>query len=122
MLEMTIQIPEPLAAEIAAKRDRLPEVLAYGLRHLPPLPNEIYQAILEFLVSQPSPEQIMQFAPTPTMQARVNLLLEKNQAGTLSEVESKELDEYTRINHLVTMLKARALPYLLAQPHDQSYL
>lgn len=27
-------------------------------------------------------------------------------------VESKELDEYVRINHLITMLKARALPYL----------
>lgn len=122
MLEMTIQVPEPLAVEIAAKRDRLPEVLAYGLRHLPPLPNEIYQALLEFLISQPSPEQIMQFAPTPAIQTRVNLLLERNRTGLLTEAEAKELDEYTRINHLITMLKARALPYLLAQPNDQSYL
>ncbi len=112
MLEMTIQVPEPLAAELAAKGDRLPEVLAYGLQQLSPLPNEIYQYVLEFLVSQPSAAELLDFGPTPSMQARVNELLERNQAGTLPAAESKELDEYVRINHLITMLKARALPYL----------
>jgi hypothetical protein len=56
MLEVTIQVPEPLAAEVAAARDRLPEILSYGLQQLPPLPNEVYQYVLEFLISQPSPE------------------------------------------------------------------
>ena len=35
MLEMTIQVPEPLAAELMTKGDRLSEVLAYGLQQLP---------------------------------------------------------------------------------------
>lgn len=112
MLEMTIQVPEPLAAELMAKRGRLPEVLTYGLRQLPPLPNETYQYILEFLVSQPSPTEVMHFGPTPAMKARVAELLEKNRAQMLTDGESAELDEYVRINHLITMLKARALPYL----------
>ncbi|MCB0060844.1 MAG: hypothetical protein KDE19_01970 [Caldilineaceae bacterium] len=42
MLEMTIQVPEPLAEELSSQRERLPEVLAYGLQQLSPLPNEIY--------------------------------------------------------------------------------
>jgi hypothetical protein len=46
------------------------------------------------------------------MQARVDQLLERNRGGTISTVESQELDEYVRINHLITMLKARALPFL----------
>ncbi len=112
MLEMTIQVPEPLAAELAANGDRLPEVLAYGLQQLSPLPNEIYQYILEFLVSQPSAAELLDFGPTPAMQARVNELLERNQTGMLPAAEAKELDEYVRINPLITMLKARALPYL----------
>lgn len=112
MLEMTIQVPEPLAAELMTKGDRLSEVLAYGLQQLPPLPNETYQYILEFLVSQPSAAEVLHFGATPTMQARVTELLEQNRTGTLTVVESKELDEYVRINHLITMLKARALPYL----------
>jgi hypothetical protein len=112
MLEMTIQVPEPLAKELVSVQGRLPEVLAYGLQQLSPLPGEIYQYILEFMVSQPSHEELLNFGPTPTMQARVSMLLEKNRVDKLSTAESKELDEYMRINHLITMLKARALPYL----------
>ena len=56
MLEMTIQVPEPLAEELTSQQARLPEVLAYGLQQLSPLPNEIYQYILQFLISNPSPE------------------------------------------------------------------
>jgi len=113
MPEITIQVPEELAAELAAIQDRLPEVLAYGLKQLPPLPGEVYQYILEFMISQPSPEDVMNFEPTPAMQARVNALLEKNRTGELTVTESKELDEYVRINHLITMLKARAMPYVI---------
>lgn len=112
MLEVTIQVPEPMAAELSAVRDRLPEVLAYGLRQLSAVPNEVYQYVLEFLISQPSPEDSWKFEPTPEMQARVSDLLEKNRTDTLTVSETKELDEYVRINHLVTMIKARALPYL----------
>lgn len=112
MLEVTIQVPEPMAAELSAARDRLPEVLAYGLGHLPTVPNEIYQYVLEFLISQPSPEAVWEFGPMPEMQERVSHLLEKNRADTLTANEAKELDEYARINHLITMIKARALPFL----------
>ena len=41
MLELTIQVPETLAEELSAVHNRLPEVLAYGLQQLPPIPNEI---------------------------------------------------------------------------------
>jgi len=112
MLELTIQVPETLAEELSAVHNRLPEVLAYRLQQLPPIPNEIYQSILEFLVSQPSPEEVLKFGPTPAVQARVNELLAKNRTGTLTPAETRELDEYVRINHLITLLKARALPYL----------
>ncbi|MEZ4714250.1 MAG: hypothetical protein R3A44_44120 [Caldilineaceae bacterium] len=108
MKEMTIQVPDPLAAEIDSVQDRLPEILAYGLHHLSPVPNEVYRYVLEFLVSQPSAAEIAEFAPTPSMQARVNELLEKNRMGVLTPTENQELDEYVRINHLITMLKARS--------------
>lgn len=115
MLEMTIQVPEPLAEELASVQDRLPEVLAYGLQQLSPLPSAVYQYILEFMVSQPSQEEVLDFGPTAAMQARVSALLEKNRVDELTVAESKELDEYVRINHLITLLKARALPYLTAE-------
>ena len=112
MVNVTIQVPKELAEQITAVQNRLPEVLKYGLRELPPLPNETYRYVLQFLIKQPSPKEVVEFEPTAEMQERASLLLQKNREGTLTPVEQKELDEYVRINHLVTMLKARALPYL----------
>ena len=110
MPEMTIQVPDSLAEELVSAQDRLPEVLAYGLGKLSPLPSEVYRYILEFMVSDPSQEDLLNFGPTAAMQARVDALLEKSRTDELSNVESNELDEYVRINHLITMLKAGALP------------
>ena len=112
MIEMTIKVPQSLAERVTAVQERLPELLEHDLGELSPLPNEVYRYILEFLVSQPSSEDLLSFEPTPAMQKRANALLKKNQAGQLTSAEEKELDEYLRINHLVTMLKSGAISYL----------
>lgn len=114
MVEITIKVPDALAERLSSIRDRLPEVLALGLGELSPLPNQAYRYILEFLVSRPSPDAVLNFAPTPEMQARVEELLERDRSGQLTPLESAELDEYVRIDHLITMLKAETLPYLHA--------
>jgi hypothetical protein len=112
MVEITIEVPESLAEQVLAARDRLPEVLAHGLDELSPLPNRVYRHVLEFLVSRPSADAIAQFGPTDEMKARAEELLEKDRAGEIFPVESEELDEYMRIDHLITLLKAQALPHL----------
>jgi hypothetical protein len=112
MIEMTIQVPDSLATELASVEDRLSEVLAYGLGQLSPVPNQVYRDVLNFLISQPSPQELAQFAPSADIQAHVSALLERNRAGMLTAVEQSELDEYVRINHFVTMLKAHTLDYL----------
>ena len=99
-----------LAEQVLDARARLPEVLAHGLDGLSPLPNRIYRYVLEFLVSQPSADALARFGPTAEMQERVDELLEKNRAETISPAESEELDEFVRIDQLITLLKARALP------------
>jgi uncharacterized protein YnzC (UPF0291/DUF896 family) len=48
------------------------------------------------------------------MAARLEELLDKSRADTLTELEKQELDEYERIEHLVIMIKARAFPYLVS--------
>lgn len=115
MREMTIQLPDALVERLQSVGDRLPEVVAHGLEELPPVPNQVYQYILEFLIGNPTPEAMANFEPTPAMLERVSNLLERNRMGKLSIAESSELDEYERINHLITMMKARALPYLSVQ-------
>lgn len=109
MVEITIEVPEALAERLSSLRDRLPEVLARGLDEPSPLPNEVYRYILEFLANNPSPEAVLNFSLTSAMQQRASELLEKNRTGQLTPGESNELDEYVRIDHIVSMLKARAL-------------
>jgi hypothetical protein len=109
---VTLELTDDLAESIAAVRDRLPEIIALGLNKLSPLPVQVYAYILSFLASGPSPEQLMAFYPTEGMKDRLNDLLEKSRAGTLTDLERQELAEYERIEHIVIMLKARALPYL----------
>ena len=109
MAQITIEVPDSMAEELDAVRGRLPEVLAHGLEQLSPLPNEVYRYILEFLGGRPSAEEIVRFGPTAEMSERARALLEKNRAGELTSVERSELDEYVRIDYLITMIKSRAL-------------
>ena len=114
MTTVTLELTDDLAQSIAAVRHRLPEIIALGLNRLSPLPAQVYSHVLSFLASGPNPEQLMEFRPTPEMQARLDELLEKSRADTLTDLEKQELAEYEQIEHIVIMLKARAFPYLLS--------
>jgi hypothetical protein len=72
----------------------------------PALPAEVYRYVLNFLASQPIPEQPAAFRPTDDMQMRLKYLIEKEKAGYISHQEEKELAEYEHIEHFIVMLKA----------------
>jgi hypothetical protein len=111
MVKITIDIPEELSDQLMQLGNRLPEFLALSLQK-PAIPAVIYRYIIDFLASQPTPEQILDFRPTATMQERLKTLLIRSQSGELTAIEQQELDEYEKIEHLVIMLKAGSLPYL----------
>jgi hypothetical protein len=115
MPTITLEVPDDLADQLVHVRDRLPELLALSL-HQPALPAHIYRYILGFLASNPTPEQIAAFSPTPEMQERLQTLLARSEAGELSEAEQAELDEFERIEHLVVLIKAGNLAYLTPAP------
>jgi len=115
MATITIEVPDELSEQLAQLGDRLPELLRQCLQQ-PVLPANIYRYILDFLTSQPMPEQIAAFRPTLAMQERLRSLLAKSHAEILTPAERQELDEYERIEHLIIMLKLGTLPYLTRQP------
>jgi hypothetical protein len=108
MAQITIEVPDSLAEQLAPVRDRLPEVLARWLNEPSPLPQEVFRYLLDFLVSNPSPEAVLNFKPTPEMQERISELLEKNRSGELTPAESTEMNEYVRSDSFISLLKARA--------------
>jgi hypothetical protein len=65
--------------------------------------NEVY----DFLLSKPSPEQIIAYRPSEESQTRLRYLLDASRNNQLSPEESAELDDYMQIEHFMRMLKAR---------------
>ncbi|MGK7889529.1 MAG: hypothetical protein AB4042_09355 [Leptolyngbyaceae cyanobacterium] len=111
MATLTLEIPDELMEQLEPIRDQLPNLLHRCLQ--PTVPStQVYRYILDFLTSQPTPEQVAAFRPTPEMQARIRYLLGQSREGRLTPDESQELDEYERIEHLIIMLKSGNLPYL----------
>ncbi|MFM5979678.1 MAG: hypothetical protein ACKO9I_03895 [Sphaerospermopsis kisseleviana] len=117
MAQLTIQVPDELATRLQPILHRLPELLSQLLETYTPetltlnnssdIPNT-YTEVLDFLIKQPTPEQIAKFKVSSHAQIRLEELLEKNRRGTISETESSELDVYEQLDQLMILLKARA--------------
>ena len=78
-------------------------------------PSPIYDEVLEFLVSSPTPEQIIAFHASDATQVRVRELLVANKNSVLTPEQEAELDQFEQVNHLVNMLKIYARQRLQAQ-------
>jgi hypothetical protein len=64
--------------------------------------------VLDFLISSPTPQQIVDFQASEAAQARLRYLLERKRSGTLTAEENAEMEEMSHLNHFVVLLKARA--------------
>lgn len=111
MAKITLDLPDELTQKLSQLGDRLPEVLALSLQQ-PAVPAQVYRYILNFLASNPSPEDIAKFAPTEEMVNRLQRLLSRSQSHELTPTEQQELDEYEHIEHFIVMVKAGNLRFL----------
>jgi hypothetical protein len=71
--------------------------------------------IIDFLLSQPTPEQIIHLRASDSAQERLRYLLDGNGNNTLNDAERAELDAYIQLDNLVARLKMRAHEKLAAQ-------
>lgn len=75
----------------------------------------VKDVVTDFLGSAPTLEQIAAYRLPDALQARAHDLLEKNRAGSLTDDERAEMDEFRQIDHLLTLIKAKARLKLKAQ-------
>ena len=61
-----------------------------------------------FLLSSPTPQQIIDFRASDNAQRRLRYLLDANRNETLTPDERAELDEASNINQFMMTLKAEA--------------
>lgn len=118
MTTITLEIPDELAVRLDPLRERLPELLLHVLAFEPgeakinasgaAMTHPVFLEMIDFLASQPTFEQIIAHKASPSVQKRLEELLDKNREADLNTIEKEEMDAYLLVNHVMILLKARA--------------
>jgi hypothetical protein len=113
MTTITLEIPDELAARLDPLRDHLPDLLSQviemqsgSLRQSTAYP--VFDELIDFLASGPTPQQIIAHKIAPDIQARLEELLDKNREAGLTEAEAAEMNAFRQVNHVLIRLKASA--------------
>ena len=77
--------------------------------------STLVDEITDFLLTNPTPEQIIDFKTSDPLNERLHELLDKNSEEGLTPDEHAELDSFLQIGHVFTVLKAKARLKLLGQ-------
>jgi hypothetical protein len=110
-MDLSLTIPDDLAARLRSVEDRLPEILELGLKEwLSTQPGYSgLNGLLETLARLPTPDEVLALRPTPAVQNRIEELLDKKRNTSLSRDEMREWEQFEYIEHLVRLAKACAL-------------
>lgn len=71
-----------------------------------------YREIIDFIAAGTTPEEIINFHPSPGAQRRIEDLLEREREQHLTPEERAELDHFMELEHILRMAKAKALQIL----------
>ncbi len=110
-MEITITVPEELAARLQPVKPHLPSILELGMREWNARQDSGFTGlthVLETLASLPTPEEILALRPAPELQERLDDLLEKTRGQGLSADEQRDWQQYEYVEHLIRLAKARA--------------
>ena len=105
MAELTLDVPDELMQRLQPLQDRLPALLALLVEAISsqaegsPLSEAhgtetplAYAEVLDFLLTRPTPHDILAFKVSDAAQARLRLLLDRNREEALSAPEEAEID------------------------------
>ena len=118
MTTIALEVPDDLAAQLqrdpallqALLREvvnaKSAQVVSLAVREasVPP----VYQEIMDFLATSPTPEALVACKISEAAQERLDDLLDKHREVVLTLDERVELETYRQLNHLVIRLQARA--------------
>jgi hypothetical protein len=95
-MQIILDIPDHLEAQLQQFGDQLPELLERGLQELLSeqyLPSFLGdREIIKVLASQPTAEQILAIHPSPELQARMSQLLAQNKTNQVNFLRKKKLN------------------------------
>lgn len=77
--------------------------------------RSVADVVTDFFSTAPDLQQIAGYRLPNELQDRAHQLLERNRKGTLTAQEQTEMEEFRQIDHLLTLIKAKARLKLKAQ-------
>jgi hypothetical protein len=118
MTTITLEVPDDLAAQLKVDPAHLSvliqEALKSGLGNWLQTPSNsgatqpIYQEITNFLSSNPTLEEMVDFKISVAAQGRLEELLNKEKEEGLTPDEKGEMEKYLQYRHVMILLKASA--------------
>lgn len=76
----------------------------------------VFDVITDFLASEPSADEIINYHLPDDLQTRAHYLLEKNGEDLLTPAEEEEMHNFMRADEMIALLKAK----LKLKRHNQS--
>ena len=67
----------------------------------------VFDEITDFLATEPSPQEIIDFYMPDDLQARLDELLDKNSEGEITFSEREELERFLNANQMFSLLKTK---------------
>lgn len=67
-----------------------------------------YEEIIDFIAAGTTPETVLAFRPSESVQRRISELVQLSKQGAISAEDQSELEDYLQLEHLMIMAKARA--------------
>lgn len=67
----------------------------------------VFDAVTDFLETEPSPQEIVDFFLPDDLQTRLDELLDKNGEGQLTHAEQEELTEFLNVDEMFSLLKTK---------------
>ncbi|MCI0713849.1 MAG: hypothetical protein L0154_27070 [Chloroflexi bacterium] len=67
----------------------------------------VFDEITDFLVTEPSPQEIIAYHLPDDLQQRADYLAELNGEDQLTPSEREELDEFLKVNRIFSLLKTK---------------
>lgn len=116
MTTITIDVPDHVAHMIHDIGEQLPLVIEMGMSRLAPVSTQAYMEALTLFAQNPSHELLAAFRFSPTVEDRINDLVERNEDGLLSQAEQVELERLSYLEGQLQLVKAKALATLKSRP------
>ncbi len=116
---ITLELPDVIyqkfkVRSLQNKRSVEEELLTAFALDVPVLPvanigeMQAYNEVIDFLLSSPSPSEVVKFKLSEHAQKRAKALLQKQNIQNLTPAEEKELDFYVELGDFLGILRAKA--------------